>query len=119
MHPQKNMHKSISLLTSFRMCTGCFCLPSFGIFVFFAMAQKSAFQIQLNLTDLNNGGNILVHNLDDEVIMDTNGGQKEISQEGDWKGYGRAYFVPDAMMNIVSVSDAVSKGFHVFFIPTM
>ena len=42
-------------------------------------------------------------------------GQKNIDQEGEWTGYGQAYFVPDTMMNIVSVSDAVSKGFHIFF----
>ena len=34
-----------------------------------------------------------IHDLDEDVIMDTNGGQKNIDQEGEWTGYGQAYFV--------------------------
>lgn len=56
-----------------------------------------------------------IHNLDEDVIMDTNGGQKNIDQECEWTGYGQVYFVPDAMMNIVSVSDVISKGFQIYF----
>ena len=28
-----------------------------------------------------------IHDLEEEVIMDTNGGQKDIDQEGEWMGY--------------------------------
>ena len=47
-------------------------------------------------------------------MMDTNGGNKFLSKGGEWKGHGTAYYVPDAMMNIVLLSDAIEKGFQVF-----
>ena len=47
-------------------------------------------------------------------MMDMNGGSKFISQGGKWKGYGTAYYIPDAMVNIVSLSNAIEKGFQVF-----
>ena len=50
-----------------------------------------------------------VWDLKDKVMMDTNGGSKFLSKGGEWKGYGTAYYVPDAMMNIVSLSDAIEK----------
>ena len=55
-----------------------------------------------------------VWDLKDKVMMDTNGGSKFLSKGGEWKGYGTAYYVPDAMMNIVSLSDAIETGFQVF-----
>ena len=55
-----------------------------------------------------------VHNLKRKIKMNTNGGSKDIVQEGSWWGYGHAYYMSDAMTNIVSLSDAIEKGFSVF-----
>ena len=46
--------------------------------------------------------------------MKTNAGVKQTDKEGYWRGYGKAYFMPSAMMNIVSLLDAVEKGFSVY-----
>lgn len=46
--------------------------------------------------------------------MYANGGTKAINQEGDWNGYGREYYLPDALMNIISLSNVVIKGFCMF-----
>ena len=56
-----------------------------------------------------------IRELVEKVIMETNGGNTNVTHEGHWIGYGDAYYHPNAIMNIVSVSDAVKKGFHVFF----
>ena len=56
-----------------------------------------------------------IHNLNRKIKMNTNGGSKNINQEGTWRGYGHAYYLKDAMTNIVSLSDAIEKGFLVFF----
>ena len=55
-----------------------------------------------------------VQNLEKNVKMNTNGGSAGIDKEGCWRGYGRAYYMPEAMMNIVSLSDAIEKGFSVY-----
>ena len=47
--------------------------------------------------------------------MSTNNGDKDLCEEGDWKEWGNAYICESALMNIVSVSDAVKKGFRVHF----
>ena len=52
-----------------------------------------------------------VQNLEKKVKMNTNGGSAGIDKEGCWRGYGRAYYMPEAMMNIVSLSDTIEKGF--------
>ena len=46
--------------------------------------------------------------------MNTNGGSAGIDQEGFWRGYGKAYYMPGAMTNIVSLSDAIEKGFSIY-----
>ena len=55
-----------------------------------------------------------ISDLDRKVKMKTNAGSKQISQEGCWRGYSNAYYMPSAMTNIVSLSDAIEKGFTVF-----
>ena len=55
-----------------------------------------------------------ISDLDRKVRMKTNAGSKHINQQGCWRGYGHAYYMPSAMTNIVSLSDAVEKGFTVF-----
>ena len=47
--------------------------------------------------------------------MLTNAGTKGLDCEGDWKEWGQTYLDPTALTNIVSVSDAVKKGFRVLF----
>ena len=55
-----------------------------------------------------------INDLERNIQMNTNGGSKDIDREGCWRGYGHAYYMPSAMMNIVSLSDAIEKGFSVF-----
>ena len=45
--------------------------------------------------------------------MRTNTGAKAILQEGRWKDWGRTYYAPSAITNIVSTSDAIKKGYRV------
>ena len=47
--------------------------------------------------------------------MSTNNGNKDLCEEGDWKEWGSTYVRKTALMDIVSVSDAVNKGFRVLF----
>ena len=60
-----------------------------------------------------------IHKLGEKVTMETNGGLADITHEGHMNGYGNAYFFPGSITNIISVSDAVQKGFHVFFDSTI
>ena len=55
-----------------------------------------------------------ISDLDKKVRMKTNADAKPIDKEGCWRGYGKAYFMPSAMMNIVSLSDAIEKGFCLY-----
>ena len=55
-----------------------------------------------------------VNDLKKKVLMDTNGSQKKINKEGHWKVFGKVYYLPDAMMNIVPVFDTIVKGFEVY-----
>ena len=45
--------------------------------------------------------------------MRTNTGSKPILQEGKWKDWGKTYYAPSAITNIVSLLDAVRKGYRV------
>ena len=56
-----------------------------------------------------------VRKVEQNVIMSTNAGTKGLDREGDWKEWGQTYLDPTALTNIVSVSDAVRKGFCVLF----
>ena len=49
----------------------------------------------------------------DNVIMRTNIGSKPILEEGKWKNWGKSYHVPSAITNIVSMSDAIRKGYRI------
>ena len=46
-------------------------------------------------------------------IMGTNNGDKEIKETGDWKEWGSTYLDESSLTSIVSVTDAVKKGFCV------
>ena len=54
-----------------------------------------------------------LRNVKGKVTMRTNTGAKAIQQEGRYKGWGRTYYVPFAITNIVSTSDAIKKGYRV------
>ena len=56
-----------------------------------------------------------IRRVEKNVVMLTNAGQKSLDREGDWKEWGQAYLDPTALTNIVSVLDAVRKGFRVLF----
>ena len=45
--------------------------------------------------------------------MSTNSGEKGIKKEGNWSHWGKAYLDESAIANIVSLSDAVAKGYRV------
>ena len=49
------------------------------------------------------------------VIMSTNAGNKGLGEIGNWKEWGQSYLCELALTSIVSVSDAVEKGFRVIF----
>ena len=46
-----------------------------------------------------------------KVTMVSNGGNTKLDEKGDWKEWGDSYLCESAVTNIVSVSDAVKKGF--------
>ena len=46
-----------------------------------------------------------------KIIMSTNVGEQRIHEEGEWKEWGESYVCPTALTGIVSISDAVRKGF--------
>ena len=50
-----------------------------------------------------------------KVTMCSNGGNRNITQQGDWPGVGQAYLDGNALTNIVSLSEAVKRGDHVKF----
>ena len=56
-----------------------------------------------------------IQKVEKNVVMSTNAGQKSLDREGEWKEWGQAYLDPTVLTNIVSVSDAVRKGFRVLF----
>ena len=56
-----------------------------------------------------------VRKVERNVVMSTNAGQKNLDHEGNWKEWGQTYLDPTALTNIVSVSDAIKKGFRVLF----
>ena len=47
--------------------------------------------------------------------MSTNAGDKGLERESDWKEWGKSYLDPTALTDIVSILDAVQKGFRVIF----
>ena len=47
--------------------------------------------------------------------MSTNAGNKRLEREGKWKEWGKSFLDPLALTNIISISDAVRKGFRVLF----
>lgn len=49
------------------------------------------------------------------VVMSTNNGDKGLEDIGDWKEWGQSYLCESALTDIVSVSDAVERGFRVIF----
>ena len=49
------------------------------------------------------------------VVMATNAGDRKLHEKGDWKEWGQTYLCKGAVANIVSVPDAIEKGFGVVF----
>ena len=47
--------------------------------------------------------------------MSSNGGNRRITRQGHWEGVGQAYLDEQALTNIVSMSEAIKRGDHVFF----
>ena len=47
--------------------------------------------------------------------MSTNNGDKGLEDIGNWKEWGKSYLCKSALTDIVSVYDAVEKGFRVIF----
>ena len=45
--------------------------------------------------------------------MSTNSGEKGIKKEGNWSNWGKAYLDETTIVNIVSLSNAVAKGYCV------
>ena len=50
-----------------------------------------------------------------KVTMCTNGGNRQITQEGTWMRIGQAYLDGQAITNIVSQSEAIKRWYHVTF----
>ena len=50
-----------------------------------------------------------------KIVMVTNSGKSKINKEGEWKEWGKSYLHPPGTTNVVSVSDAVVKGYRVLF----
>lgn len=49
------------------------------------------------------------------VVMSTNAGNKRLEREGKWKEGGKSFLDPLVLTNIISISDAVRKGFRGLF----
>ena len=50
-----------------------------------------------------------------KVTMRSNGGNRRIQEQGIWPGVGQAYLDDRAITNIVSQSEAIKRGYHVYF----
>ena len=50
-----------------------------------------------------------------KIVMVTNNGRSKINKEGEWKEWGRSYLHPPGKTDVVSISDAVVKGYQVLF----
>ena len=47
--------------------------------------------------------------------MCSNGGNSKIEEQGNWPGVGKAYRDGQAITKMVYPSDAIKRGYHVFF----
>ena len=56
-----------------------------------------------------------VRDVKGSVVMSTNAGNKRLEREGEWREWGKSFLDPSALTNIISISDAVRKGFRVLF----
>ena len=50
-----------------------------------------------------------------DITMCSNGWSRQIKEEGHWPGIGQTYLENEALTNIVSISEAVKRGYHVKF----
>ena len=53
--------------------------------------------------------------MDGRVVMSTNNGEKGLDKKENWEEWGETYLCESTVTDIVSVSDAVAKGFRVVF----